>query len=71
MKGNKPSIEFWTVLAVVSVLLLIYPVNLLLRANSDDENLLAIGILVGFLFLLVVVDAVSIVAAEAIGSGKR
>ncbi len=31
MKGNKPSIEFWTVLAVVSVLLLIYPVNLLLR----------------------------------------
>ncbi|HZW92834.1 MAG TPA: hypothetical protein VFF64_07770 [Candidatus Eremiobacteraceae bacterium] len=71
MKTNKPSTEFWTVLAVVNVLALTYPINLLLRANSVDENFLATCVLVGSLFLLVVVDAVSIVAAEAVATGKR
>ena len=49
---------------------LIYPTHLLLRANSVDENLFATCVLVGSLFLLVVVDAVSIVVAEAVGAGK-
>ena len=49
---------------------LIYPILLLLRANSVDENLFATCVLVGSLFLLVVVDAVSIVVAEAVGAGK-
>ncbi|MGO9677374.1 MAG: hypothetical protein ACLPW4_09000 [Candidatus Sulfotelmatobacter sp.] len=63
--------EFWTVLTMVNVLGLIYPIHLLLRANSVDENLFATCVLVGSLFLLVVVDAVSIVVAEAFGTGKR
>ncbi len=71
MKRSKPATEFWTVLAVVNVLALIYPINLILRANSVDENLLASGVLIGSLFLLVVVDAVSIVVTEAVGTGKR
>ena len=56
---------------MVNVLGLIYPIHLLLRANSVDENLFATCVLVGSLFLLVVVDAVSIVVAEAFGTGKR
>jgi hypothetical protein len=71
MKRSKPTTEFWTVLTMVNVLGLIYPIHLLLRANSVDENLFATFVLVGSLFLLVVADAVSFVVAEAVGTGKR
>ena len=71
MKTNKPTTEFWTVLTMMNVLALIYPIHLLLRASSVDQNLFATCVLVGSLFLLVVVDAVSIVVAEAVGTGKR
>jgi len=71
MKKGKPTTEFWTVLTMVNMLGLIYPIHLLVRANSVDENLFATCVLVGFLFLLVVVDAVSIVVAESVGTGKR
>ena len=56
---------------MVSMLALIYPIHWLLRANSVDENLFVTCVLVGSLFLLVVVDAVSIVVAEAVGIGER
>jgi len=71
MNRSKQTTEFWTVLAMVNLLGLIYPIHLLLRANSVDENLFATCVLVGSLFLLVVVDAVSIVVAEALGTVKR
>ena len=71
MKRNKPTTEFWTMLTMVNVLGLIYPIHLQLRANNVDENLFATCVLVGSLFLLVVVDAVSIVVAEAVGTDKR
>lgn len=70
MKTNKPTTEFWTVLTMVNVLGLIYPIHLLLRAVSVDENLFATFVLVGSLFLLVVVDAVSIVIAGGLGTGR-
>jgi hypothetical protein len=47
------------------------PIHLLLRTHSVDENLFATCVLVGSLFLLVVLDAVSVVVAEAVGTGKR
>ena len=71
MKTNKPTTEFWTVLTIVNVLALIYPIHLLRLAKSVDENLFATFVLVGSLFLLVAVDAVSIVVADAVGTGKR
>ena len=71
MKKNKPTTQFWTVLAAVNLLGVIYPIHLLRRAESVDENLLATGVLVGSLFLFVVIDAVSIVVAEAVGTGRR
>ncbi|MGC2448355.1 MAG: hypothetical protein WA477_11975 [Candidatus Sulfotelmatobacter sp.] len=71
MKANKPATQFWTVLTMMNVLALMYPIHVLLRANSVDENLFATCVLVGSLFLLVVVDAVSILVAEALGTGKR
>jgi hypothetical protein len=54
---------------MVNLLGLIYPIHLLLRANSIDENLFATC--VGSFFLLVVVDAVSILVAQAVGTAKR
>jgi hypothetical protein len=69
MKTNKPTTEFLTVPTIVNVLALIYPINLLLRANGVDD-LFATCVLVGSLFLLVVVDALSIAVADAFGAGK-
>jgi hypothetical protein len=68
---NKPTKQFWTLLTMVNLLALIYPIHLELRANSVEENLFATFVFLGFLFLLVVVDAASIVVAEAVGAGKR
>jgi hypothetical protein len=70
MKTNKPTTEFWAVLTMVNVLALIYPIHLLLRAVSVDENLFATFVLVGSLFLPVVVDAVSIVIAGGLATGR-
>ena len=71
MKRNKPSTQFWTVLSTVNLVALIYPINLLHRAESADENLFAAFALVGSLFLLMVVDAVSIVVRDVIGDIKH
>jgi hypothetical protein len=71
MKRNKSSREFWMVLALVNVLALIYPINLLLRARSVDENLFATFVLIASVFLLVLGDAISIVAADAVGTRKH
>ena len=70
MKRKQRTTEFWTALALVNVLALIYPFNLLLRANSVDESLFATLVLIVSAFLLVAVDAVSIVMAYAVGTGK-
>ena len=71
MKRNKSSKELSIVLTLVNVLALIYPINLLLRAKSVDENLFATFVLIATVFLLALVDAISIVAADAVGTGKH
>ena len=71
MTRNKSTREFWTVLAVVNALVLMYPFNLLHRAESNDENLFATFMLIGCVFLLAVGDAVSIVVADVVGTSKR
>jgi hypothetical protein len=68
MKRNKPTTNFWATLATVNVLALMYPINLLHRADSADETLFAVFALIGSLFVLMVVDAVSIVIADVIGN---
>lgn len=70
MKTNAPSTEFWTMLTMVNVLALMYPIHLLLHANSVDENFFATCVLVGSLFLLMVIDAISIVVAQALATSK-
>jgi len=71
MKRNKSNSKFWPVLTTVNIVTLVYPINLLLRANSVDESLFATFALIGLVFLLMVVDAVSILVAEEVGITRR
>ena len=70
MKRNKSSREFSMVLALANVLALIYPINLLLRAKSVEDNLFATFVLIAAVLLLALFDAISIVAADAGGAGR-
>ncbi len=70
MKKHKTNTELWTALAMVNALALIYPVNLVVRADSGDENLFAAFALIGVAFLLLTVDAVSIIVSGAFDTGK-
>jgi hypothetical protein len=70
MKKNHNS-RFWMILATINVLTVVYPVHLLAQAEDSDEKALAVFAIAGIAFLLMVVDAVSIVVAEAIGETKR
>jgi hypothetical protein len=71
MRRNKSNSQFWPVLTTVNIVALAYPINLVFRANSVDENLFAAFALIGSVFLLVVVDAVSVLVAEEVGITKR
>ena len=71
MKRETPKIDFWTMLAVLNVLSMIYPIHLRLSASSVDENLFATCVLIGSLLILVVVNAVTIAVATAHGPGRR
>jgi hypothetical protein len=71
MKRNKSTAQFWIVLAAINVLAMSYPVGLFHRADDVDKTLFAALALVGFVFGLAVVDTISIVVVDVIGSGKR
>ena len=71
MKKNKPSMQFWIVLGTVNLLTLIYPIILLHRAKSVEEDFFANLILLAFLLILAVVDVVNILDAQASGADKR
>lgn len=66
MKKNRPTTRFWTVLVTVNLLAVIYPITLLLRADTPDAQLLATFALVGVGFLLVITDTISILLAYSL-----
>jgi len=71
MTTSKPRTRFWMALATVNGLTLVYPIILLRRAGSVEENLFAAFAFIGSIFLLVVLDAISIVVADTVGPTKR
>jgi len=70
MTKKKPTMWFWMALGAINFLALIYPIHLFVRAESVYESLFAMFVLIGFLFLLVVIDAVSIAVSDVIGSKR-
>ena len=55
---------FWSVLATFNVLAMCYPVVLFRRAVSPDAQLLAILLLMGCVFVVIIVDGVSMLMAD-------
>jgi len=71
VKRSKSNRKFSIALSLVNALALIYSLNLLLRAKSVDENLVATFVLIASVFLLALLDAISIVAVDAAGTSKH
>ncbi len=67
--------RFWSLLGAVNLIGMVYPLVLVRRAQSVEDNLFAVLLLIFLMFFLVVVDMISIVMAEVIGvinpDGKR
>jgi len=60
MKKKKSKDQFWFTLGTLNLLAMTYPISAYLRADSMEEQILAISVLVGLGLLLAIVDTVSI-----------
>ena len=71
MKRRGTTNQFWLVLGTLNVLVMVYPIVLVCRADRVDARLLATFVLIVAIFLLAIADTVSIVVADVIGGTKR
>lgn len=60
MRKNKTKEQFWSVLGALNVIAIAYPIGTYLRADSLEDQILAVSVLVGVGLLLAIVDTVSI-----------
>lgn len=60
MRKNKTKDQFWYTLGSVNVVAMAYPIGTYLRADSMEDQILAVAVLVGVALLLAIVDTVSI-----------
>lgn len=51
-------------LGALNVFAILYPIGLVLRADSGDAHLFAAVVLIGIVFLLAIADTISIVLAH-------
>ena len=63
MKPKKPTSCFWTLLVIVNLAGVLYPLGLWLRSDTADNQLLATLALLGAGFFLTITDTVSILLA--------
>jgi len=63
MKKGKSRDEFWLVLGILNLLAMVYPTSVYLRADSMEDQVLAVFVLFGVALLLAIVDTVTIVVA--------
>ena len=57
---------FWCVLTMINLLLVSCPIILFREAQTTEEHLIAVLVLIGCFFFLAVVDAVGIVIADGL-----
>ena len=60
MRKMKTKEQFWPVLGSLNIVAMAYPIGTYLRADSIEDQILAVGLLVGVGLLLAIVDTVSI-----------
>ena len=63
MRQRRHKAKFWTILAMVNVVAMIYPVTLYLQADSGDGQFFATVVLFGAALLLAITDTVSALVA--------
>ncbi len=63
MTRNRSKARFWTVLGVINLLVLAYPLNLFLDSTSQDGTMMAVIVLCAALLLLAVGDMISFALA--------
>ena len=60
MQKKKNREQFWSVLGSLNMIAIAYPIGTYLRADSTEDQILAVSVLVGVGLLLAIVDTVSI-----------
>ena len=63
MTRNRSKARFWTILGLVNLLTLLYPISMLFGADSQEANVIAVIALCGAALLLAVGDLISILLA--------
>lgn len=63
MRPRSQKARFWTILATINVVAMIYPVTLYFQADNGDAQLFATIVLLGAAFLLAITDTVSAIVA--------
>ena len=63
MRQRGQKTRFWTVLAMINIVAMIYPVTLYLQADNSDAQFFATIVLFGAAFLLAITDTVSAIVA--------
>jgi hypothetical protein len=60
-RGQKA--RFWTILTVINIVAMLYPVTLYVQADNSDAQFFAAVVLLGTAFLLAITDTVSALVA--------
>jgi hypothetical protein len=63
MTRKNPKTRFWTVLAMINVAALAYPIGMNVQANNNDTRFLATILVLGVALLLAITDTVSAIVA--------
>jgi hypothetical protein len=63
MRQRSQKARFWTILAMINIVAMIYPVTLYFQAEGGDAQFFAAIVLLGAAFLLAITDTVSVIVA--------
>jgi hypothetical protein len=63
MRQRSQKARFWTILAIINVVAMIYPLTLYFQADNSDAQFFAAIVLLGAAFLLAITDTVSAIVA--------
>ncbi len=63
MTRNQSKARFWTVLGTINLLMLLYPVSMLIGADSQEGTIVAVLALCGVGLVLAVGDMISVLLA--------
>ena len=63
MRQRSSKARFWTILTMINIVAMIYPVTLYFQADNSDAQFFATIVLAASAFLLALTDAVSAIVA--------